>query len=114
MAGRPPRTWLHTICYRAAIDHLRYESRHPRTSLDALPSEPVGAWAEMTQTVDDQLVAADVMARIEPEQRALLYMAAGLGFTFDEVAEITGLNRGTVASRVSRAKDRLRGGARHG
>ena len=46
--------------------------------------------------------------RLDVEDRALLMLVAGRGHSFSEAAEITGLPRGTIASRVSRARQSLR------
>ncbi len=105
------RTWLHTICYRTAVDHIRYQASRRSVSLDGLSD---GSAASVTESITDEIVlgleAGDLLARLDPEQRALLYYTAALGYSYDEVAEITGLSRGTVASRVSRAKARVRNG----
>lgn len=99
------KTWLHSICYRAAIDHVRYESRrrHERIE-DALAfSAGVG--------VDDAVIArmelVEALGRLDPSQRAVVMLTAGLGYSFDEAAAITGLRRGTVASKAARARRRL-------
>lgn len=96
------KTWLHSICYRTAVDIMRYESRRVH--------ERVGDMAACgsVDVAETRIEAAAVLDSLIPEQRAVLYLTAALGYTFDEVSEITGINRGTVASRVSRAKQRLR------
>ena len=53
----------------------------------------------------DQLERA--MASLNPEEAAILTMTAGLGYSFDDVAEVMNIKRGTVASRASRARRRL-------
>ncbi len=100
------KTWLHSICYGCAIDHIRYEGRRRHTPLDLLADT-----AGPSSTSDDALAhmtLADALDRLDPETRALLMMTTALGFSFDETAEVTGLARGTVASRVGRARDLLR------
>ncbi|MEM8924960.1 MAG: RNA polymerase sigma factor [Actinomycetota bacterium] len=105
------RTWLHTICYRTAVDHIRYESSRPADSLDAAVSPPPSATrASISGEIMVDLEAIDLLARLDPEQRMLLYLTAGLGHSYDDVAELVGMQRGTVASKVSRAKERLRKG----
>ena len=47
------------------------------------------------------------MASLNPEEAAILTMTAGLGYSFDDVAEVMNIKRGTVASRASRARRRL-------
>ncbi|MEM7338538.1 MAG: RNA polymerase sigma factor [Actinomycetota bacterium] len=107
------RSWLHTICYRTAIDHIRYESRRRTVGLDHDAAERLPAsQPSITAEIVIDAEAVDVLSRVDPEQRALLYFTAGLGYSYDEVAEIVGMQRGTVASKVSRAKERLRKGPR--
>lgn len=95
-------TWLHTICYRTAIDHLRFEQRRrhePAVVLDLIASPGSTSGTALAR---GELAA--VLEGIEPEARALLMLTAGLGYSFDEAAEVTGLPRGTVASKVRRAR----------
>ncbi len=106
------KTWLSSICYRTAIDHARYEGRRRHTSLD---DETATARYDSTlasgidvesQTIDrDELERA--MQQLSSGEAAVLTMTAGLGYSYDEVATIMGLARGTVASRASRARQRL-------
>ncbi len=98
-------TWLHSICYRTAIDHVRYEGRRRHADLDE---------ARMTASsalVDDQVIAgaefAAAMDRLDRDQRVALMLTAGLGYSFDDAAEITGMRRGTLASKASRARKSL-------
>ena len=100
------KTWLHSICYRCAIDHVRHEGRRAHVALDVLADRPGDA-----STTDDALARlslADALNRLDPETRALVMMTTALGLSFDETAEVTGLARGTVASRVGRARELLR------
>lgn len=107
------RTWLHTICYRTAIDHIRYESRHRTVPFDAVALENEAITEpSITGEIVAGLEAFDALARLDPEQRSLLYLTAGLGYSYDDVAEIVDLPRGTVASKVNRAKEKLRKGLR--
>jgi len=100
------KTWLHSICYRTAIDHLRFEGRRRHDDADALVS--MRASDSPSETASASVDLASVLDSLDPEVRALLMLTAGLGYTFDETAEIVGLERGTIASRVSRAKKALR------
>lgn len=105
------RTWLHTISYRRAVDHVRYESRRRTVPLD--DNAAAGLRSTAAAIADHRLAAMEVVSlldRLDSNERALLYLTAGLGYGYDEVAAIVDLPRGTVASRVSRAKDKLRKG----
>ncbi len=103
-------TWLHSIAYRAAIDMVRYESRRRHEDLTGIEQDSAAA-ARATpvgDTVEIKLEFIQVMQQMDPETRTLLMLTAGFGHSYDEVADITGISRGTVASRVARAKTKLR------
>lgn len=100
------KTWLHSICYRSALDHVKYEGRRRHESDDVLCLQP--STASTSDSAISRSELAETLAKLDPEQRALLMLVAGLGYTFDEAAQITGLPRGTVASRVGRARAALR------
>ena len=99
------KTWLHSICYRTAIDHLRYEARRQHENVDTTLLESPRSIGDDVAT---RIEFAAVMDRMDPTTRTLLMLTAGFGHSYDEVAEITGIARGTVASRVARAKDKIR------
>ena len=102
------KTWLHSIVYRTAIDHLRYEGRRRHDDVEDLrPVAGTDARAAPEATAIGRQELATVLEDCTPDQRAMLMLTAGLGYSFDETAEILGENRGTVASRVSRARSRL-------
>ena len=48
------------------------------------------------------------LLKLEPKVRAALVLTVLDGYTQDEVAEALGVARGTVASWLSRSRDRLR------
>ena len=99
------KTWLHSICYRTAIDHLRYESRRRHPPIDKLASQADVLATD--ETAFDRMEVTQALARLDPDQRAVLMLTAGLGYSFDEAAAITGLRRGTVASKAARARRKL-------
>lgn len=100
------KTWLHTICYRTAIDYSRHEGRRRHLSLVNIEHEP------SHHSTSDAAIARIDLARaldqLDAETRSMMTMTAGLGMSYDEVAAITGVPRGTVASKVSRARTLLR------
>jgi RNA polymerase sigma-70 factor (ECF subfamily) len=99
-------TWLHSIVYRTALDHVRFEGRRRHEDVDDLlnSSQP---GSDAAGVGIDRLELAAAMDRLAPEERTALMLVAGLGYSYDETADIMGEARGTVASRVSRARARL-------
>jgi RNA polymerase sigma-70 factor (ECF subfamily) len=99
-------TWLHSIVYRTALDHVRYEGRRRHDDVDNmihLDDRRTDAAASGIGRVE--LEAA--MDKLAPEERTALMLVAGWGYSYDDAAAIMGEARGTVASRVSRARKRL-------
>lgn len=96
--GGDVRAWFYTIGLRLAFNELRRR----RTRRDrATDDEPT--WAMRT---DPDLWLA--LAGLEPSHRAALLLNVLDGYTHDEIARMLGTRPGTVASWISRTKDRLR------
>ena len=99
------KTWLHSVVHRTAIDHLRREVRRHHDDLSAAASAATPDGASLGAM--GRIELAEVLDGLRPEQRVALMLTAGLGYSFDEAAQIMGERRGTVASRVSRARRRI-------
>lgn len=104
------RTWLHRICYTTAIDALRHEARRRHEVLEAAEADPtvVLAVLDVAEGASRRIDLARAWATLPPDQRAALTLVAVHGMTYDEAADVCGTRAGTVASRVSRARGRLR------
>ena len=106
------RPWLYGIATNLVRRHWRTEVAQLRL-LARTGTDPVTQ--SFTEHVDEALSAASVQAQLGaalaglpgPQRDALLLVAWG-GLTYDEVATATGVPIGTVQSRVSRARGRLR------
>jgi RNA polymerase sigma-70 factor (ECF subfamily) len=102
---KPLDPWLHRIVVNRCLDALR--SRKTRSELplvaDPAASEQPGA----SSVISDEALAAAVVA-LPVEQRTVVVLRHALGFPTEEIAEILGVPRGTVGSRLRRALDELR------
>jgi len=102
------KTWLHSIVYRTAIDHYRYEGRRQHDDVETLRDvHETNAQHRPERAAIDRAELASVLDTCPEDQRAMLMLTAGLGYSFDETAEILDMQRGTVASRVGRLRKRL-------
>lgn len=107
--GSSLRTWLHRICYTTAIDALRHEGRRRHEVLD----DPGGSAGfatvlDVAESAAGRVDLSRAWAALPPDQRAALTLVAVHGMTYDEAAQVCGTRAGTVASRVSRGRARLR------
>ena len=100
------KTWLHSICYRTAIDHIRHSSYRRHEQINEATNTPSSQSTSGSALAKTAL--SNAMNHLEPQQRALLMLTAGMGYSYDEVSAITGLNRGTVASKIGRTRQRLK------
>jgi RNA polymerase sigma-70 factor (ECF subfamily) len=91
--------WLAAVGIRLAIDEMRRRRRWGFLQI----RETDAAWAIES---DPDLWRA--ISRLEPATRAALLLTVLDGYTQEEVATALGVARGTVASWLSRARDRLR------
>ena len=97
-SGDPAR-WLSTVGVRLAIDERRRRRRWGFLNL----READATWAI---AVDPDLWLA--LGRLDRRTRAAIVLTTLDGFSQDEVASTLEVPRGTVASWISRGRDRLR------
>jgi RNA polymerase sigma-70 factor (ECF subfamily) len=112
------KSWLMRIVTNACYDHLRYKSRRPADSLEEITENP---GPDSVKLVSDQERPEEHVLRDElndllqfainqlPEaQRVVLVLNDVQGFSYQEIADIIDQPLGTVKSRLSRARRRLR------
>ncbi len=98
--GRPFGPWLHRIVVNRAIDWTR--ARQLRGEAELVDAEA----AEESAPLDASLLGA--LAALPPEHRAVIVLRHLLEYTPGEIAELLGLPRGTVNSRLRRGLDALK------
>lgn len=94
-----PARWLSTVGIRLAVDERR---RRRRWGFFAL-READATWAI---AVDPDLWRA--LGRLDRKTRAAVVLTSLDGYTQAEVARLLGAPRGTIASLISRGRERLR------
>ncbi len=99
--GRPFGPWLHRIVVNRAIDWTRARTLRGESELLDIVAAP-----EQPGSLDGSLLAA--LAALPPEHRAVIVLRHLLDYTPGEIAELLGLPRGTVNSRLRRGLDSLK------
>ena len=102
--GTDLRAWLFTVMHNVHVNRIRATS-----STDPLDDE----MPELAQRAaqGDALLVRDLdraIARLPAEQRAVLLLVTLEEMSYEEVARTLGIPIGTVMSRLSRARDKLR------
>jgi RNA polymerase sigma-70 factor, ECF subfamily len=100
---RPFGPWLHRIVVNRAIDWARARTLRRELGADDAP-EP--AAAERPESPHARALA-EALADLGAEHRAVIVLRYLLDYTPGEIAELLGLPRGTVNSRLRRGLDRL-------
>jgi RNA polymerase sigma-70 factor, ECF subfamily len=106
---RDLRGWLFTILYNRFITEQyrrRRESGHRSLDDVAEADLPGFAGAQERTLAFRDLVRA--FAGLPPDQRAVLLLIGTEDFSYEEAARILGVPIGTVMSRLSRGRERLR------
>jgi RNA polymerase sigma factor (sigma-70 family) len=102
--GTDLRAWLFTVMHNVHVNKVR-AARSTDTLDDDMPELALRA----PQT--DALVVRDLdraIALLPAEQRAVLLLVTLEDMSYEEVARTLGIPMGTVMSRLSRARDKLR------
>jgi RNA polymerase sigma-70 factor (ECF subfamily) len=113
------KSWLLRIVTNACYDELRRVKRRPASSLESLYVEDPTPDAELppsqlespeafTQRRELNRAIQAGIAQLPLDQRIVLVLSDVQGMSYEEIAETTGANLGTVKSRLSRARTRLR------
>ena len=111
------KAWLLRIVTNACYDQLRSKKRRPTDSLDDLPIEEdhIGSLRDPAEGPADYVERRQLNAAIQAgirslpaEQRLVVVLSDVQGMNYEEIAQATGLSLGTVKSRLSRARAKLR------
>jgi RNA polymerase sigma-70 factor (ECF subfamily) len=105
-AGSDLRAWLFTLMHNLFVDGARRAVRQQRQSVpvDEVANELVGSPGAPEQALDLQRC----LLRLPSEQREVLLLVSLQDLGYEDVARVTGVPVGTVMSRLSRARARLR------
>ncbi len=100
------QAWLFAIVYRQFVTEHRRARRWQRV-MELFGTEPVELAPSPERIHEGQSVLA-AFARLPPDHRALLLLVSVEGFSYREAADMLELPIGTVMSRLSRAREKLR------
>jgi RNA polymerase sigma-70 factor (ECF subfamily) len=110
------RAWLLRIAANACTDELRRRRRRPQVSLDDHSGEasPLDL-PDPSESPEERAVRSELsrhiqsgLASLPPDQRAAVVLRDVQGLSYEEIAQVLRLSPGTVKSRISRGRARLR------
>lgn len=107
-------TWIYRITMNTCLDELRRRKARKVTSLDSLVDN---GWS-LTDTgdtpeehglrVEKQNALNQAIQSLPDDMRAAIILRDVKGYSYDEIASILDANVGTIKSRISRGREKLR------
>ncbi len=102
------KAWLYRVAHNEAVDHVRRESRlsvlHIRQGEEAdVMATPQSA----PQTEDRKREVLRYLGRLEPAERQVVLLRLQEGFSYKEIAEISGRSVGNVGNLLHHAVKKL-------
>lgn len=95
-------TWLYRVAANTCRDALRQRYRRREESWEAEVPAPERL------DIEGELDIQQLLNLLPPEQRLVLICRDVQGFSYEEIAALLGINKGTVKSRLARARQNLR------
>lgn len=116
--GGVVRAWLLRIATNRCYDVLRAKGRRPADSLDSELFESEPDWSSQSDVAEHpedhasrrelSVFLEHALGSLPDDQRMVIILSDVQGNSYEEVAAITGVAIGTVKSRISRARSKLR------
>jgi RNA polymerase sigma-70 factor (ECF subfamily) len=110
-------TWLYRITYNLSIDHLRSRKRRDTVDLDEnrkLESALQKAGHQVHEHPDEMAdrkelsrVLQEAMQKLTDKHRAIIVLREVEGLSYEEMADVLGISKGTVMSRLFHARKNL-------
>lgn len=111
------KAWLLRIVTNVCYDQLRSLQRKPTNSLDdmAVDSEHAGQLVDHAEQPGDYALRQELgrvlqqaIDHLPAEQRMVMILSDVEGLSYEEIAQVMGTSLGTVKSRLSRARAKIR------
>lgn len=111
------RSWLLRIATNGCYDYLRASQRRPATSLEAISAADEGGFDPPDPADSPERIALrrETVAAIQKglltlplDMRTAVVLYDVQGLSYDEIAEVTAVSLGTVKSRISRGRAKMR------
>lgn len=107
-------TWVYRITMNTCLDELRRRKARASTSLDALLEN---GWAPTNEKDNPEQSAIEAERRralskaiqsLPEDMRSVIILREMQGLSYEEISDVLSVNMGTIKSRISRAREKLR------
>jgi RNA polymerase sigma-70 factor (ECF subfamily) len=101
------RAWLFKILRNLCLDHLKNIRSAALSIDDVSPADLTGR--ATSAGADERATLNDALSRLPVSLREAFLLKHDSGYSYDEIAGMTGANTSAVKMRVHRARETLRG-----
>ena len=107
-------TWIYRITMNACLDELRRRKNRPGASLDDMleagwaPTSPDDTPERHALRSEVRRTLRDFIGELPEDMRAAVVLRDIEGFSYEEIAGMLDTNVGTIKSRISRGREKLR------
>ena len=107
-------TWFYRIVTNTCLDSHRRRKVRRAESLEALseegwnPSDPKPGPQQLAENASLKAALSRGIKSLSPDIRSTVVMRDVQGFSYEEISEVLDINIGTVKSRISRGREKLR------
>lgn len=111
-------TWMHRLTTNVCLDHLRKQTRRQNIAVAVSLDDEDSGWSEPADHSQDpqshlereerKRALGRALAQLPEAHRQMILMREVSGMSYQEIADALGADLGTVKSRISRARERLR------
>jgi len=106
--------WMYRITYNICLDKLRRTKRRPVLPLERDEDEPELQIPDSSPSPEERLISRETALLVQrgldtlsPKLRSVLILREVSGLSYTEISAVTGINEGTVKSRINRARASL-------
>ncbi len=107
-------TWVYRITMNSCLDEIRRRKSRASTSLDAMlengfaPSDNGDTPEQSALRTEQRRLLERAIAQLPEDMRAAIVLRDIQGCSYDEIARTLNANVGTIKSRISRGREKLR------
>ena len=107
-------TWVYRITMNTCLDELRRKKNRQNTSLDNLldmgwsPADESNAPEKQAMRSELRRNLNRAIQELPEEMRSAIVLRDIRGFAYEEIADMLNVNIGTIKSRISRGREKLR------
>ena len=107
-------TWVYRITMNSCLDELRRRKSRTATSLDGMlengfaPSDDGDTPEQSSLRAEQRRAMEKAIANLPEDMRSAIVLRDIQGCSYDEIARVLDTNVGTIKSRISRGREKLR------